>query len=166
MIKALCTVSTKNVVTLNIEGKLPEVGSYYFLESAVDGTSAQNKVFHALTMEYFQSGQHSYECSNYADFKNMIKRHLGEGFEGFVYVDFTDDGHPKMFDVKKKKDIPAHLLNDPNMKDMIRGKLKSWSDYTKRQRQKTIDTLIDEMLQAGMNTKKFEEILKGMKHDI
>ncbi len=170
MIKALCTVSTKNVVTLNIEGELPEVGAYYFLESAINGTSAQNKVFHALTMEYFKSGQHSYDCIKYADFKNMIKRHLGEGFECIKYaiVELKENGtyKPKFKEAKCYDDIPVEVRTDPDYKDFIEGKLKSWSDYTKRQRQKTIDALIDEMLQAGINTKKFEEILKGMKHDI
>jgi hypothetical protein len=167
MIKGLCTVSTGSVVNLLVEGELPEVGHYYYLESATEGTSAQNKTFHALVMEYFKSGQHSYDCSDFADFKNQIKRHLGAGFEGFVYIDIKTDKktgktHYKMFDVKKIEQIPLYIREDPDMKDMIRGKLKSWSNYTKKQRKNTIDNVISEMHQAGVNTPKFEEILKGL----
>ena len=38
-------------------------------------------------------------------------------------------------------------------------RLKSWSDYTKRERQETISRLIAEMIQAGVHAKKFYEIL-------
>ena len=34
--------------------------------------------------EYFKTGMHSYNAVNLSDFKNQIKRNLGEGFEGFV----------------------------------------------------------------------------------
>ncbi len=165
--KGLVTVSTQSVVNLLIEGELPEVGHYYYLESATEGTSAQNKTFHALTMEYFKSGQHSYNADSYDDFKNQIKKSLGAGFESFVYIDKVLDNdavgdHYKMFDVKTKEDIPDYILNNSYMKDMIRGKLKSWSCYSKKQRKNCIDNVINEMLQAGVNSKKFEEILKGM----
>lgn len=166
MIKGLCTVSTGSVVNLLIDGEMPKVGHYYYLESATEGTTAQNKTFHALTMEYFNSGQSSYDAANYADFKNQIKRHLGAGFDGFVYIGVAHEsdgpGHFKMFDVKKESEIPLAIKKDPYMKDMIRGKLKSWSSYTKKQRKNTIDNVISEMHQAGINTPKFEEILAGM----
>jgi hypothetical protein len=173
MIKALVTVATNETVQLLITGgELPVVGAYYTLEDAVEGTAAQNRTFHALTLEYFKSGQSSYDADNYADFKNQIKRHLGEGFDGYVYIDVVlvgdnfDISHYKMYDVKNKSDIPEHVIRDPHMKDMIRGKLKSWSCYTKKQRKNCIDAVINEMLQAGINTKKFQEILKGMNYEL
>ena len=42
------------------------------------------------------------------------------------------------------------------------GKLKSWAAYTKNERKKTLDRLISEMIQAGVQTKHFSEILEGM----
>lgn len=163
MIKGLCTVSTGSVVNLLVsEGELPEVGKYYTLEDAVNGTLAQNRTFHALTLEYFKSGQSSYDADNYADFKNQIKRHLGEGFDLFIYVTVNDDGIPVIKEATTQNDIPVDVKNSALFKDQIRGKLKSWSDYTKKQRKKCIDNVISEMLQAGVNTKKFEEILKGL----
>ena len=162
--KALVTVASGEVVQLLMTDELPEVGHYYFLESATEGTGAQNRAFHALTMEYFKSGMHSYNADSYDNFREQIKKSLGIGFEGFVYIDWDlEHTHYKMYDVKNKEDIPERILKDPDMKDMIRGKLKSWSKYTQKQRKQTIDNLIAEMLQAGVNSKKFQEILKGMK---
>jgi len=40
--------------------------------------------------------------------------------------------------------------------------LKSWSDYTKKERQLTIDNIINEMFQVGVNSNRFNEILQGM----
>ena len=122
--KGLCTVSTAGVVNILMSGdELPEVGRYYNLEDAVEGTAAQNKTFHALTTEYFNSGLHSYNADSYEDFKKQIKRHLGEGFESYVYVDMLEiDGYgliPKMFDAKNKKDIPEHVLSDINMRNQV-----------------------------------------------
>jgi hypothetical protein len=171
--KGLCTVSSGDVVNILVTGNdMPEVGRYYNLEDAIEGTAAQNRTFHALTMEYFKSGHSSYDADNYADFKNQIKRHLGQGFEGFVYIDTVvnknrDGGaHYKMYDVKKLDEIPLYIREDSHMKDMIRGKLKSWSDYTKKQRKNCIDNVINEMLQCGINTAKFQEILKGMNYEM
>lgn len=161
MIKGLVTVSTGSDVQLLVGGEMPEVGQYYYLESATEGTGAQNRAFHALTMEYWKSGQHSYNADNYNDFRNQIKRTLGAGFECFIYV-LLHSGSPKIYDAKTIDDIPEEVRTDPDMKDTVRGRLKSWSDYTKKQRTSTIDNLISEMLQAGINSKKFEEILKGM----
>lgn len=165
MIKGLCTVSTGSVVNLLIDGEMPKVGHYYYLESATEGTTAQNKTFHALTMEYFNSGQSSYDAANYADFKNQIKRHLGQGFECYIYATFDDDMNVIIKEVKTAEDIPSSIKNSEIYKDQIRGKLKSWSDYTKKQRKNTIDNVISEMHQAGINTPKFEEILKGMQSE-
>jgi len=164
--KALVTVASGEVVQLLITGgDLPEVGKYYNLEDAIEGTGAQNRTFHALTMEYFRSGQHSYDADSYDEFKNQIKRSLGQGFDSYVYIDAVFDGeetHYKMFDAKKYTDIPEHILNDKYMKDQVKGKLKSWADYSKKQRKQCIDNIIAEMMQAGVNTPKFQEILKGM----
>ena len=51
------------------------------------------------------------------------------------------------------------------MKQVIRGKLKSWSDYSKKERMKTMDILIKEMLQVGVSSKKFDEILEGIGYE-
>ena len=54
------------------------------------------------------------------------------------------------------------VRRDPELKNLARGRLKSWADYTKKERTETIDRLISEMHQAGVNSTKFSEILEGM----
>lgn len=131
----------------------PEVGCRYVLEPDEDGTSRQNRTFHALVQEYWRSGAHSYPAKSFAEFRDMIKRDLGAGFESFVYA--SPDGVVK---VKTREEIPPEFNN----KKFAMGRLLSWSDYTKRQRCDTIDRLIAEMMQAEVQTKKFFEILEGM----
>jgi hypothetical protein len=145
----------------------PEVGRYYNLEDAVEGTRAQGKTFHALIKVWWESGQHpKWGGGPFADFKDLIKRDLGAGFESFVYatIDINPDGfyRPRIHTAKTFEEVPEHIRKDPDMKLMIRGRLKSWADYTKKERQKTIDNVIDDMLANGVSSKKFDEILKGI----
>ncbi len=146
----------------------PVVGRKYNLEDAISGTAAQNKAFHALLNEYYISGMHSYNAPSLSEFKKLIKRQLGAGFESFIYVeiDYNTFGvKPQIKDAKTYWDIPLKIRQDPDMKDVIRGRLKSWSDYTKKERMKTMDNLISEMHQVGIVSKKFMEILEGMESD-
>jgi hypothetical protein len=73
---------------------------------------------------------------------------------------------PVIKHANKKEDIPEYIRNDPRMKEMILGKLKPWSDYSKGQRRKTIDNLISEMLQVEVKSQKFQEILKGINYEL
>lgn len=143
----------------------PVIGRHYSLEDFQTGTQAQNKAFHALITEYYKSGMHSYSNVDLAEFKKLIKKNLGAGFESFIYVeiDYNTFGvKPQIKDAKTYLDIPISIRQDPDMKDIIRGKLKSWADYTKKERMRTMDNLISEMHQVGINSKKFMEILEGM----
>lgn len=145
----------------------PKTGCRYSLEDATHGTLAQNNLFHALIDVYYKSGMWSYQGSGYnqgatyTEFRNMIKRKLGAGFEAFVYVELVD-GRPVIKDAKVYADIPEAIRKDPHMKEMIRGRLKSWSDYRKSERRSTIDNLIAEMMQVGVNTPHFHEIMQGI----
>jgi len=160
------------VATLLLKTKdKPEVGASYYLEPAKSGTQEQNKAFHALCMEFFKSGLHSYNVESFEGLKNNIKKALGSGFESFVYIDVDPDSTFEnikyiMFDAKTKDDIPKDVKEDPEFTKHIRGKLKSWSKYSKKERTRTIDNLITEMIAAGVNSKKFEEIIEGMKSEI
>jgi len=134
-------------------GDAPEVGRRYALELADTPTQRQNKAFHALVQEYWTSGAHSYPAKTFGEFREYIKRDLGAGFESFVYA--TPDGIKK---AATREEIPPEYNNAR----YAVGKLKSWSDYTKKERTETIDRLIAEMIQAGVNSKKFAEILEGI----
>ncbi|OQY09642.1 MAG: hypothetical protein B6I30_09500 [Desulfobacteraceae bacterium 4572_187] len=143
------------------DGKQPLEGREYLLEDTTTGTAAQNKAFHALVQEYWKSGQHSYDVPTFAKFREHIKRDLGTGYDAFVYADI-DNGKPKIKHAKDYTDIPEHIRKDFDLKEMIFGRLKSWSQYTNKQRRDTLDRLIAEMMQAGVNSAKFNEIIKGM----
>jgi len=141
--------------------EMPVIGKEYILEDAENGTDAQNKAFHALLGEYWKSGCHSYDAKSFPEFKNCIKRALGAGFEAFIFVTL-ENGRTVIKDAEKYNDIPVNIRTDPELKKLARGRLKSWSDYTKKERRETMDKLISEMHQAGVQTAKFNEILSGM----
>jgi hypothetical protein len=140
---------------------LPVVGKQYILDDAADGSDRQNRAFHALVQEYWTSGMHSYTAKNFADFRDQIKRDLGAGFDKYYYVIMVD-GKPRYRIVKTRKEVPAEILADPDMREMVCGRLKSWADYTKKERGESITRLVAEMIQVGVNSKKFDEILLGM----
>jgi len=117
----------------------PKVGCWYNAEPAAEGTEAQNNAFHALIQEYWVSGCHSYNARSYEHFRAMIKLYLGAGMEKFCNL--------------------ANADGTPCPEGREDWRLKSWSDYTKRERQETISRLIAEMIQAGVHAKKFYEIL-------
>ena len=159
-------IVSKNQYEL-IAPPFPVVGTIYALEEDEDGSDNQNRAFHSLLEVYYISGLWSYQGSGYKqgatleEFKKLIKRKLGCGFESFVYVDIIN-GSPKLFNVQKYSDVPEHVRNDPDKANYIYGHLKSWRDYTKKERRDTMDKLISEMHQVGVNSAKFHEILEGM----
>lgn len=138
----------------SITADVPDPGMVYQLEDATEGSGAQNRAWHALVSEYWRSGCHSYSAKSFDDFRNQIKRALGAGFERFIYV--TGDP-PTIHDAAKLEDIPHGTP-----RNLIRGRLKSWSDYSKKERRESIDRLIAEMHEVGVQTKKFYSILEGM----
>lgn len=145
----------------------PEPGMVYQLEDAALGTNAQGRLFHPLVLEYWKSGLWSYPGSGYRpgmtyhEFRDEIKKKLGAGFEAFLYADVVG-GKPFVKKVSKFEDIPEHIRKDERRRELIYGRLKSWADYGKRERRMTIDNLIHEMLEMGVNSKKFDEIMQGI----
>lgn len=137
-------------------GPAPIEGRAYILEDAESGTSAQNRAFHALVAEYFASGCHSYNATTLAYFRDLIKRDLGAGFEAVAYSE------SKIIVVESLSMVPDDIRRAKDYKERVRGRLKSWSDYTKKERRETMDRLISEMHQAGVQTQKFYQILDGM----
>jgi len=122
-----------------------QVGCHYNAEPAATGTQAQNKAFHALVHEYWLSGCHSYNARSFPHFRELIKLYLGAGAERYYSV-VDDQGNGL--------DRPA-----------VRHRVKSWTRYTKEERKESIDRLIAEMHQAGVQTRKFYEILQGLEEN-
>lgn len=141
---------------------LPVVGRYYTLEDAEKGTGAQNRAFHALLGVYYKSGLWSYDCTSFEDFRNHIKKVHGAGFESYAYADIVD-GLAVLKVVDTWQEVPEFMRKDPRLKEYVRGRLKSWTDYKKKERRDTMGKLIAEMKMVGVNSKKFDEIMEGMK---
>ena len=120
------------------------VGRYYTANEISEGTLRQNDTFHALLQCYWESGCHSYNARNIPEFKIEIKKYLGVGKEQF-YNHYDKDGNP---------------LKVPE----LMWRLKSWGDYTKKERKETISRLIAEMETVGVDTPKYHEILAGLEN--
>ena len=118
------------------------VGEEYDAVPASNGTDRQNAAFHALLREYWRFGCHSWRAINYLHFRELIKLHLGAGAER--YYSLIDDN--------------GKALEKP----VVRYRIKSWAAYSKKERSESIGNLVAEMMQAGVNSKKFYEILDGM----
>ncbi len=138
--------------------QVPTIGMRYELEEAESATGNQNRAFHALLTEYWGSGMGSHKATDFDAFRDEIKLKLGAGFEKIVYAT-VEDGKPVIVQVKRLDEVPPHVLKDPDLKKMVLAKLRSWASYTKKERTQTIDRLIAEMHQAGVNSKKFGEII-------
>jgi len=117
-------------------------GEEYEVRPAAEGTERQNRAWHSLLQEYWASGCHSYDAGSFPHFRELIKLYLGAGAEKH-YSLVDDRGKPL--------DRPA-----------ARHRVKSWARYTKKERRESIDRLISEMIQAGVNSRRFEEILRGL----
>jgi hypothetical protein len=154
-------VILENMQFAMVSGQFPQIGMKYVLEEAESATGEQNRLFHALVSEYWSSGMSSHKATDFDAFRDEIKLKLGAGFEKIVYAT-VEDGKPVIVQVKRLDEVPPHVLKDPDLKKMVLAKLKSWSAYTKKERTQTIDRLIAEMHQAGVNTKHFQEIMSGI----
>jgi len=120
-------------------------GEEYEVFPADTGTERQNRAWHSLLQEYWLSGCHSYNAVNILHFRELIKLYLGAGSE--KYYSLIDDTGKRL------------------EKPVIGYRVKSWAKYTKKERKESIDKLIAEMIQAGVNTKKFHEILNGLEEN-
>jgi hypothetical protein len=108
------------------------------------GTDAQNRAFHALLGEYWKSGLSSYET--YDDMKDTIKLRVA-GADEYIFIE-----NGKVRHVKSLDEVNGRYAEVP----------KSWADFTVEQRKDAIDEVIREATMAGINSRKWEEILRGM----
>jgi len=119
-----------------VPGELYEVTPYE------DGTERQNRAWHALVQEFWTSGCHSYDAQSFEHFRELIKLELGAGAERYYSL--------------------VGPTGIPMKRPAVRYRVKSWRDYTKKERAEAIDTLVATMHQAQVQTKKFYAILEGM----
>jgi len=108
------------------------------------GTDAQNRAFHSLIGEYWKSGLSSYE--SYDDMRDTFKLRAA-GADEYIFIE-----NGKVRHVKSLDDVKGRYAEVP----------KSWADFTVEQRKDAIDEVIREATMAGINSRKWEEILRGM----
>ena len=134
-----------------------DIGSYYHVEKDDNGTLQQNSLFHALLDIFYKTGSYSYPVNNYNDFRNYVKLNLGAGYESYVFIEITEKGIKKGR-VKRLDDVPENIAVDEDGNRMLWGELKSWSKYTKKERMETINRLLADMDNSGINSAKYLEI--------
>jgi len=108
------------------------------------GSDAQNRAFHSLIGEYWKSGLSSYE--SYDDMRDTFKLRAA-GADEYIFIE-----NGKVRHVKSLDEVKGRYAEVP----------KSWADFTVEQRKDAIDEVIREATMAGINSRKWEEILRGM----
>ena len=147
MIKILITEVSDSGISAILEKGKPAIGKKYLLEDATSGTLAQNRLFHLLIEEWIRSGC----CSWDTGVRDHVKRKYGEGFEAYLFWDGAQ---------LKKVSTLEQIPKESRVSTRCFGKLKSWSDYTLKQRRLCIDKLIQVMIESGVNSDRFNEIIE------
>ena len=157
-------------------GESPTVGTLYTLEDATFGTAAQNRAFHSLLDAFYtwmeKTDQFQFDDNgrifdfrtpSQHDFREFFKYKYGAGFTHIEYV----DGSFCMNRVKDLSEVPAIVLDDFNNgnRGRIKGVLKSWTSYTKRERKAAIDSLFNIIKAVSCHDKRVNKIMKGMCDD-
>lgn len=149
------------------------VGNDYTLEDATRGTAAQNRAFHALlsafyewmsridTFQFEDNGRiFDFRTPSAHDFREYFKYKFGAGAAHYQYVE--DDY--SMVKVDSYEDIPTHVLSWPHegKNPRIKAVLKSWADYTKKERRYAIDNLFGIIHAVSCHDRRVIEIMTGM----
>ena len=171
--KARCIGCQGGDYIFKSEGEAPKVGYLYELEDIQEGTKAQNKAFHALLSAFYRwmvktdifqfedNGRiFDFRTPSEHDFREFFKYRYGAGASHYQYV----DSDYNMVKVKSLEEIPTDILADrrDNHPNRIKAIVKSWADYTKRERTATIQALIDIIHAVSCHDRRVIEIMEGM----
>lgn len=120
----------------------------------------QNNLFHSLLKCFWDSG-----CSSFESYKSM-RFHYKDIAHLIEYV-FQNDlkESTKQILWRAVKVLPIEESERKKVIELLRGRIQivhSWAESTKGMAKIAIDQLLDDMHEAGVNSKKFEEILKGL----
>lgn len=147
----------KELTGVEIKG---EYGYLEVLEEKQYKSRRQNALFHSLLMCFWESKLSSFD--SYEELRNHYKRiaHLCE-----VQWENTlpDQIKQILWRAIKLLPIPKRYLDE--ICELLRGRVvtwHSWSECSKEMARLTLDQLLNDMHEAGVNSKKFEEILKGL----
>ena len=147
----------KELTGVEIKG---EYGYLEVLEEKQYKSRRQNALFHSLLMCFWESKLSSFD--SYEELRNHYKRiaHLCE-----VQWENTLPEQVKKILWKAIKLLPIQKRYLDEICELLRGRVvtwHSWSECSKEMARLTLDQLLNDMHDAGVNSKKFEEILKGL----
>lgn len=170
MLKGKVIECSGKKATFYFEGKTPKVNSYYHIEEQEGKSLELNGLFHALYPEFyywmfnndqfiFDDGgrELDFRCETKWELRELLKQKYGEGTV-YKYAD-------KDFKLCSQKDfykIPQYVLDDfeAGNKKRIEVVLKSWRDYNEDQASRLVDIIIKLMNKLGVNTPKYNKIMK------
>ena len=147
----------KELTGVEIKG---EYGYLEVLEEKQYKSRQQNALFHSLLMCFWESKLSSFD--SYEELRNHYKRiaHLCDvKWENTL----PDQIKQMLWRAIKLLPIPKRYLDE--ICELLRGRVvtwHSWSECSKEMARLTLDQLLNDMHEAGVNSKKFEEILKGL----
>lgn len=120
----------------------------------------QNSLFHSLLDCFWDSGCSSFESQKSMRFHYKDVAHLIE----YVFESDLQENTKQML-WRAIKLLPIEESEKKKIVELLKGRVlveHSWAESTKGMAKLAIDTLLNDMHQAGVNSKKFEEILKGI----
>ena len=147
----------KELTGVEIKG---EYGYLEVLEEKQYKSRQQNSLFHSLLMCFWESKLSIFY--SYEELRNHYKRiaHLCDvKWENTL----PDQIKQMLWRAIKLLPIPKRYLDE--ICELLRGRVitwHSWADCSKEMARLTLDQLLNDMHEAGVNSKKFEEILKGL----
>lgn len=135
-----------------------EYGYIEVLDEKQYKTKSQNSLFHSLLMCFWESKLSSFD--SYEDLRNHYKRiaHLCDVKWESNLKDTT-----KSILWRAIKLLPLPDSEVAEITELLRGRTitwRSWADCSKEMAKLTLDQLINDMVFAGVNSKKFQEIMR------
>lgn len=137
-----------------------EYGYIEVLDEKQYKSKQQNSLFHSLLMCFWESKLSSFD--SYEELRNHYKRiaHLCD----VKWENTLDDSTKKML-WKAVQLLPIKEQQRAEIVELLKGRVvtwHSWSECSKEMARLTLDQLINDMTFAGVNSKKFQEIMRDL----
>ena len=127
-------------------------------------SNEQNALFYSLLQIFYDSGLSSFR--NYDDLRRYYKR-----MAGLVKYEYNNNLEQETKDklwacvkiLRTNKAVSDKEFN--SIIELLKGKIeveKSWASVKKKDAKIAIDRLINDMIECGVNGKKFDEVMKGI----
>ena len=137
-----------------------EYGYIEVLDEKQYKSKQQNSLFHSLLMCFWESKLSSFD--SYEDLRNHYKRiaHLCD----VKWENTLPDNVKKiLWKAIQLLPIPKNYMGE--ICELLKGRVitwRSWADCSKEMARLTLDQLINDMIFAGVNSKKFQDIMRTL----